>query len=112
MRFVKSAFTLPGFGIREGDKGLFDPPQIERGIMSCHRLFEALHIAINVLVEQRQEEAEVFRVALVRRRRHQEIVIGHCGKRLAQLVGQRLLVGAVGRHLVGFIDDDQVPMAA
>ena len=80
--------------------------------MRAHRLFEALHVAVDVPVEQRQEEAEVLRVALVRRGRHQQVVVGHLGERLAELVGERLLVGAVGAHLVRLVDDDQVPVAA
>ena len=80
--------------------------------MPPHRLLEALHVAVDVAVEQLEEEAEVLRVALVRRRRHQEVVVGHRRQRLAELVGERLLVGAVGGHLVRLVDDDEVPAAA
>ena len=80
--------------------------------MLAHRLLEALHVAIDVAVEQLEEQAEVLRVALVRRRRHEEVVIGHCRQRLAELVGERLLVAAGGAHLVRLVHDDEVPVAA
>ena len=79
--------------------------------MPSHRLFKAFHAAVDVAVEQFEEEAEVLRVALVRCRRHQKIVVGHRRQRFAKLVGERLLVSAVGRHLVRLIDDDEIPAA-
>jgi len=48
----------------------------------------------------------------VGRRRHQEEVVRHRRQGLAELVGERLLVGAVGGHLVRLVDDHQVPAAA
>ena len=80
--------------------------------MPSHRFFKALDVAVDVAVEQFQEQAEVLRVALVRRGRHQQVVVGHRRERLAELVGERLLVGAVGAHLVRFVDDDEIPVAA
>jgi Helicase conserved C-terminal domain len=71
-----------------------------------------VHIAIDIFVQQRKEEAEVLRVSLVRCCRHKKIVIGHSRKRLAQLVGQCFFVSAVSRHFMGFIDDDKIPMTA
>ena len=44
-----------------------------------HRLIEALDVAVNVLVEQRQEKAKVLRVTFMRRCRHQKIVVRHLG---------------------------------
>ena len=79
--------------------------------MLRHGLIEALYVAVNVLVEQRQEEAEILRVPLMRRGRHQEIVVRHLGQGLTQLVGEGFLVGAVSAHFVGFVDDDQIPVA-
>ncbi len=103
---------LAGLGIGKRDQRLLRAAKIERRVVPSHRLLEALHVAVDVAVEQFEEEAEVLRVALVRRRRHQKIVVGHRRQRLAELVGERLLVRAVGRHLVRLVDDDEVPVAA
>ena len=80
--------------------------------MPAHRLLEALHVAVDVAVEEREKQAEVLRVALVGRRRHQQVVVGALGKRLAELEGERLLLVAVGTHLVGLVHDDEIPAAA
>ena len=95
--------------MRKGDERLFGAPQVERGLVFLHRVLEALDAAVDVRVEQREEPAEVIRVALVRRRRHQEVVVGHLGQRLAQAVGVGLAVVGRCAHLVGFVHDDEVP---
>ena len=74
-----------------------------------HGILKALDVAVDVLVEQGEEQAEVFRVAFVGRGRHQEEVVGHLGELFPELVGEGLLIAGVGGHLVGFIDDHEVP---
>ena len=100
-RLVKSFLTSPGLGVGERDQRLLRPAQVERGLVPPHRLFEALDVAVDVAVEQREEQAEVLRVALVRRRRHQQVVVGHLRERLAELVGERLLVVGCRRSSCG-----------
>ena len=51
-------------------------------------------------------------IALVRRGRHQEEVVGHLRQVLAQAVGVGLVVFATGAHLVSLVDDDQIPAGA
>lgn len=66
--------------------------------------------AIDVPVEQAEKESEVLRIALVRRSRHRQEVVGPLRERLTELERQRLLVLAVGAHLVRLVDDDEVPV--
>ena len=103
---------LPGLRVGETDQGLLGPPEVERRTPAPHGIFEASDVAVNVLVQQRQEPAEVLGVALVRRGRHQQVVVGHVRERLAESIGQRLPVVGVGTHLVGLVHDDEVPVRA
>ena len=80
--------------------------------MLLHRLFQAFHVAVDVAVEQFKEQAEVVSVALVRRGGHQEVMVRHGRQRLAELVGEGLLVATGGAHFVGLVHDDEIPMAA
>ena len=48
----------------------------------------------------------------MRRCCHEKIVIRHLRERLAELIGESLLLRRVGAHLVGFINDDQIPVAS
>ena len=103
---------IPGVRVGEGHQGLLDPAQVERRLALAHGLFQALDVAVDILVQQLQEQAEVVRVALVGRGGHEEEVVGHLGEMLTELIGQRLLVRTVGAHLVGLVHDDEVPVAA
>ncbi len=78
--------------VGEGDQCFLGPPQVERGLVLPHGVLEALDAAVHVRVEQGEEPAEVVLVALVRRRRHEQVMVGHPGKRLAQPVGVGLAV--------------------
>ncbi|HEV3257947.1 MAG TPA: hypothetical protein VG013_13760 [Gemmataceae bacterium] len=112
MALREEHLDLAGVGVGEADQGLLDPPQVEGGLLPAHGLLQALDVAVDVLVEQFQEQAEVLRVALVGRGRHQQEVVGPLCEFLAQLVSKRLLVPAGGAHLVRLIHDDEVPLAA
>ncbi len=103
---------LAGFGIGEGDQGLLCAAQVEGGVVAAHGLFQALDVAVDVPVQQLQKKAEVRGVSLVWGGGHQQVMVATPGELLTKLVGQRLLVMAVGSHLVGLIHDDQVPVAA
>ena len=66
-----------------------------------------------VAVEQRKEELEVLLLAGMRRGGHQQEVAGGGAEDLAELVLLGLLdlgTEEVGRHAVGLVDDDQVPV--
>src|SRR5262249_44477032 len=80
----KQLLYLSILRIREGNQCFFCAPEIKRRVVSPHRLFEALHIAVNVAIQQFEEKAEVLWIALVRRRRRQEQVVGHSGDRSPQ----------------------------
>jgi hypothetical protein len=54
-------------------------------------------------------ELEVIWPRSMGRGRHQQVMVGHPGKRLAQPVGIGLAVLARGAHFVGFIHDHQLP---
>jgi len=54
-----------------------DDGSLEWRLLTEHCLFQAFHIAINILIQQFEEQAEVLRVTLVRRGGHQEIMVGH-----------------------------------
>ena len=98
-----------GLGVGEGDECLLGATEVERGLVAPQGLLKALDVAVDVAVQQREEQAEVLGVALVGRGGHEQEVVGHRRKRLAELVGERLAVAGVGAHLVGLVDDDEVP---
>ena len=102
------AVRLP---LREVDHRLFRPPQVEGGAAPVHGLPNRPHVGVHVGVEELQEEREVVRVALVRRCRQHQEVVGTTAKVLAELVAQALLVRGCRRHAVCFIDDHEVPGA-
>ena len=79
--------------------------------MPLHCLFQALHITINVPVEQSKKETEILGIALMRRSCHQKVVIRPIRQCLAELISKGLLIGAVRAHLVSFVDNDEVPLA-
>src|SRR5262249_27275760 len=78
----------------------------------AHGFFQALYVAIDIAVQKFEEEAEILRVAFVRRSSHQQIMVRHGRQRLAKMVVKCLLARTVGAHLMCFIDDDEVPTAA
>ena len=105
-------FGLAGFRVGKGDERLLDAPEIERGFLLAHGLLQALHVAVNVAVKQFEEEAEVFRVALVRSGGHQQVMIRHLGEFHPEVVGERGLVAAGGAHFVRLVHNDEIPVAA
>ena len=74
--------------------------------MLLHGLFQALYVAVDITIEKSEKEAEVLRVPLVRRSRHEQVVVGAVRQSLAKLICKGLLVCAVCTHLVSFINDD------
>ena len=67
-----------------------------------------------VAIQQGHEELEILFLAVVRRGRHQQEMPRERGEQLAQPVALGVLDLAAevgGRHLVGFVADDQVPPA-
>ena len=111
--FSEEGFDFAGVRIGEGDEGFLDAAEVERRLVLAHGLLQAFHIAVSAItIEQLQEEAEVFRVPLVRRGGHQEVVVRHARQGLAKLVGEGLVVAAGGAHFVRLIYDNEVPVAA
>ena len=100
---------MASVGIGEGRQGLLDPPQVERSGLRRHRRLKALDVAVDVFVEEGEEPSEMLRVALVRRGRHEEIVVGHLRKGPTEAVGVGRVVVVAGAHLVGLVDDDEIP---
>ena len=71
-----------------------------------------LPVDVQIPVEQLQQQGEVVGVALVRRGREEKVVVGAVPQKLAELVSLGLVdlvAVAVGRHLVGFVHDHQIP---
>ena len=91
---------------------LLHPPQHEvGGIGDVHAVPGPALEAI--AVEQGEEEFEVLLLAVVRRRRHEQQIPGGRGDEFAELVSLGLLLlttEPVGGHLVGLVDDDQIPV--
>ena len=93
-------------------------------VLLDHAAHDALGVGVVVLlaifagelvaVEEGEEGLEVLLLARVRGRGHEEEVTGPCAEELAELEALGLLEFAaepVGAHPVGFVDDDQVPVA-
>jgi hypothetical protein len=69
-------------------------------------LVDAGDIPVDIPVQELQKQTEVLWVAFMGRRRHEEVVVGHFRQLLPEFVRECLLVGAVGTHLVHFINND------
>ena len=80
--FGEQRLHFASFRIRERNEGFLHAAQVKRGFLLSHCLLQTFHIAINVPVQQFEEQAEVIRVALVGRRCHQEVMVGHFGQLL------------------------------
>ena len=66
-----------------------------------------------VAVEQRQEKLEIFILAVMRRRGHQQKMPRELAEKLAEPIALGVLDLAAkegGRHLVGFVANDKVPV--
>ncbi len=74
-----------------------------------HSLPDGANVRIGVCVEKLEEEAEVQRIALVRRGRQKQQVVRGVAQEFAQLVAQALVACVGRRHAVRFVNDDQVP---
>ena len=94
---------------REVDHRLLGPPQVEGRPSPFHRLSDGLHVGIDVLVEELQEEGEIVRVALVGRGCQQQHVVRAVAQELPEPVALALVRLVARRHAVGLVDDHQVP---
>ena len=66
-----------------------------------------------VAIQQRHEELEVFFFAVVGGGRHQQKMAGDASQELTQFKAASfidLAAEVVGRHFVGLIDHDQIPL--
>ena len=94
----------------EVDHRLLGAAQVEGRAPAVHRFADRLHVGVGVGVEELQEQAEVLRIALVRRRREQQHVVRAVAQQLAEPVAQALVRLVRGRHAVRLVDDHEVPM--
>ncbi len=99
-----------GLPLWEIDHRLLGAAQVEGRPPAVHGLADGADVGIGVRVEELEEEAEILRIALVRRGRQQQHVIGCVPQELAQLVAQTLVGFVCGRHAVRFVHDDKVPV--
>ena len=99
-----------GLPLGEVDHRLFGAAQVEGRTAPVHRFADRLHVGIGIRVEQLEEQAEIGRVALVRRRGQQQNVVASVPQQLAQRVARSLPRRRRPRHAVGLIHDDEVPM--
>jgi len=56
----------PCLWIRKGYQRFLQPPEIEGRLMARHSVLEAFHVPVYVPVQQRQEQAEIRRITLMR----------------------------------------------
>ena len=75
--FGEQFTNFAGLGIWKRDKGLFGSSQIRRSLMFAKGPLKTLYAAIDVGVQQCQKPSKVFRVTLVRRGCHQQVMVGH-----------------------------------
>ena len=109
LAFGEQFLDLIGLGIGKANQGFFGAAQIEWRFLLLHRLLQALDVAINVGIQQRQEATKMLWIAFMRRRGHQQVMVGHLGERFTKSIGIRLVVLRPGTHLVRFVDDHQIP---
>ena len=121
MLFFGRQFVGDGVGHALGEKGravefeqfLFDHATHEVGDIDV--VYAVAELALEaVAVEQGHEELEVFLFAVVGGGSHEEEVTGQVGEQLAEAVAlgvAQLVAEVAGRHFVGFVADDQVPVA-
>ena len=93
-------------GVGERNQSLLDAAKVERGFMFPHRFLQTCNIAVNIAIKQFEEHAEIFRVALVRCRGHQQVMVGHLGEFGPQVISERRFITAGGAHFVRLIHDD------
>jgi hypothetical protein len=99
-----------GLTLGEVDHRLFGTAQVKRRPALLHRLADGGHIGVRVGVEQLQEEAKVFRVALVRHRGEQQQVIRAVAQQLPEAVAQALVRLVGGGHAMRLVHDHQIPV--
>ena len=104
---------LPGavrLRLREIEHHFFGAPEVAGGFPAIHRVVDRLHVRVGFLVEQLKEQAEVGRVALVRRGRQQKKVGGLLAEQFAEAIPLALVLGVPRRHAMGLVHDYQVPV--
>jgi hypothetical protein len=60
----EEGFNFAGVRVREGDEGLFDAAQVKRSLLLAHGFFETFDVAVDVAVEQLEEQAKIVGVPL------------------------------------------------
>ena len=95
--------------MRERDEGFLGSPQIERGFVLAQGTLQAFDAAVDVGIEQREEPAEVVRIALVWRGRHQQEMVRHLRESFAQTISVSLTVVGWSAHFVGFVHNYEIP---
>src|SRR5262249_51752189 len=80
-----------GPSLREVDHRFLRSTEVERRAPTVHRFTNRPHVGICIGIKQLQEEAEVFRVATVRRRSQQQQMVRRVTQQLSQLVTKTLV---------------------
>src|SRR3989304_8640826 len=86
----------------EVDHCLLPATEVERRVAALHRLTDRLDVGVGVAVQELEEEAEVFGVALMGSCREHEDVVGAVAEKLAQPVPHALLALRGGEAMVWF----------
>ena len=98
-----------GPALREIDHRFLRAPQIERRPPALHSFAHGCRVGIGVAVEELQEQREVLRVSLVRRRGQQKHMVGAVAQDFAERIARRLAGRRRPGHAVRLVDDRQVP---
>ena len=107
--FGEQLMNFAGLRIWKRDECFLGSPQVKRSLMFAKCLLQTFDASVDVRIQQSKEPSKVFGVAFVRCRCHQQKVVCHLGERFAKAIGVRLPVIGRSAHLVGFIDNDQIP---
>ena len=111
--FCEKFFRFPSaVGLRLGEiqHDLLCAAQVARRLAALHRIVNGFHVSIRFLVKQLEEQREIDRIALVRRRREQQIVGGLFAEQFAQAIPLALVLRIPRRHAVRLVHDDQIPV--
>ena len=94
---------------REIDHRLFGAAQVERSAPLFHSPADGLDVGISVLVQQLQKQSKVLWVALVRRSREQQDVVGAVPQDFAQLITLAFMAFVARGHPVRLVHYHQIP---
>jgi hypothetical protein len=107
----KELFNLSAIRVRKSHQGFFGTAKIKRGAVTADSLFQTPDIPVDIPVQEFKKQAEVFGLPFMWSGGHEQVVVSHPGQGLTQLIGQSLFVCTIGAHLVGFVYNNEIPVA-